>query len=275
MKLSVIIVNFRNPSLLRLSLTSLRRALPAQLQHEVIVIDSESTPETRIVVTHDFRATFDALTCVPFAENIGYTRGVNEGLRRASGEFLLILNPDVIILPGSLATMMQFLSEHPSTGLLGPGLLNIDSTRQDSCFSFYTPAIMISRRLPLPGSSRLLDAFLLRSRDLTETCDVDWVMGSALMVSRTSLERVGMMDESFFLYLSEVDWAHRFWENGLSVTYLPSAKMYHYHQRESKGRLGILDILFRQQTRWHLKDALHYFRKHGTSGLRPGQSATM
>ena len=91
------------------------------------------------------------------------------------------------------------------------------------------------------------------------------------MTSRTALERVGGMDERFFHYMNDVDWSHRFWEHDLEVVYMPTVRMYHYHQRQSKAGFGIMDILVRQQTRWHIRDALRYLRKHGISGKRPSQ----
>ncbi len=267
--LSVIIVNFKNPPLLRLALTSLSRALGRTLSYEVIVIDSASTVETQNIVRHDCDGLFGRLALVPFTENTGYTRGVNEGLRRATGEYLIVLNPDIVVLPGSLEALMTYLHDHPQVGLVGPGLLNFDDTRQDSSFRFYTPLIMVARRIPLPFMRRRVERFLMRNEAFTGPTAADWLMGSALMTTRNALERVGMMDERFFLYLSEVDWAWRFWDNGYLVAYMPTVRMYHYHQRQSKGRFGILDVFIRRQTRWHIRDAIRYFRKHGISGRRP------
>lgn len=267
--LSIIIVNYQNPSLLRLALTTLARALGRAADIEVIVVDSASTIETQNVVRHDCAGLFERLTLEPFSENTGYTRGVNEGLRRATGEYLLILNPDIVVLPETLERMMTYLREHPDVGLLGPGLLNFDDTRQDSSFRFYTPRVMLARRIPLPFSRRTVDRFLMRDERLSDPTPSDWLMGSALMTTRDAVDRVGLMDEQFFLYLSEVDWAWRFWDNGYTVAYMPNVKMYHYHQRQSKGRFGILDVFVRPQTRWHILDAIRYFRKHGISGLRP------
>jgi len=267
--LTVIIVNFKNPPLLRLALTSLARVVGRAISYEVIVVDSASTIETQNIVRHDCAELIDRLTIIPFAENIGYTRGVNEGLRRATGEYLLILNPDIVVLPGTLEAMMAYLQEHPQVGLLGPGLLNFDDTRQDSCFRFYTPLDVIARRAPLPFTHGLLERFLMRDTPTTQPLPVDWLMGSALMTTRKHLERIGFMDEKLFLYFSEVDWAWRFWDNGYTVVYMPTVRMYHYHQRHSKGRFGIFDVFMRQETRWHIADALRYFRKHGMYGRRP------
>ncbi len=269
MMLSIIIVNFRNPPLLRLALRSLARVVPDSVQTEVIVVDVASTPETQNIVRHDCAELFPNLQLVPFSQNIGYTRGVNEGLRAATGQYLLILNPDIIIVRGTLEAMVEHLRQNPSVGLIGPGLLHFDDSRQDSCFRFYTPLVVAARRLAIPFTGRMLRQFLMRDTALVGPTPVDWVMGSALMTSRAAVDAVGLMDEQFFLYFSEVDWAYRFWENGYTVVYLPTVQMYHYHQRQSKGRFGILDILSRQETRWHIADAFHYFRKHGLSGQRP------
>ncbi len=269
MTLSVIIVNFRNPPLLRLALRSLCRVLQGQAAAEVIVVDSASTPETQNVVRHDCAGLFERMQLVAFTENTGYTRGVNEGIVRATGDYILILNPDIIVQPGTLEQMVDYLSTHPETGLVGPGLLNFDDSRQDSCFRFYTPLVIAARRLSLPFTSGLVARFLMRDRSVTGPTHVDWVMGSALMTSRKAVDTVGLMDERLFLYFSEVDWARRFWENGYAVVYLPTVQMYHYHQRQSKGRFGILDAVLRRETRWHIADAIRYFRKHGISGQRP------
>jgi GT2 family glycosyltransferase len=247
----------------------LARVLHRDLPHEVIVVDSESSPETRAVVHHDCAGLFDRLVLAPFAENTGYTRGVNEGLRRAEGDVLLVLNPDIVVMPDTLPVMMRYLATHPDVGLLGPGLLNADDSRQNSCFRFCTPAMMLARRLAFPGSRRLANRLVLRDAALEGPTEVDWVMGSALMTTRKALDDIGLMDERFFHYLNEVDWAWRFWENGYRVAYLPSVQMYHYHKRQSKGRFAILDVLTRPQSRWHLVDAARYFKKHGISGNRP------
>jgi GT2 family glycosyltransferase len=270
MNLSVIIVNFRNPALLRLSLTTLARALGHTFPYEVIVVDSASTIETQNVVREDCHALFKHLALVPFAQNTGYTRGVNEGLRRATGEYLLVLNPDIVVLPGAVESMMAYLNDHPQVGLLGPGLLNFDGAHQDSCFRFYTPWLTAARRIPwLPLAHRSVHRFLMHDCDLSRPLPVDWLMGSAFMTHRAALERVGGMDERFFHYMSDVDWARTFWENGYQVVYDPNVHLQHYHQRQSKGRLGVFDVFFQQQTRWHIRDALRYFWKRGITSRRP------
>lgn len=263
MKLSIVIVNYHNPPLLRLSLTTLARALGRSFSYEVLVVDSSSTIETQNVVRHDCAHLFERIVLVPFTENTGYTRGVNEGLRRASGEYILILNPDVVMLPGTIESMMSYIHDHQNVGLLGPKLLNFDGTRQDSCFRFCTPLTIIARRMRLPFTRALIDGFLMHGDVLTKPTPVDWIMGSALMTTKKAIEHVGYCDKRFFHYMSDVDWAKSFWENGYKVVYYPNAQAYHYHQRLSKGKFGVFDLLFERQTHWHINDAFRYFLKHG------------
>ena len=119
----------------------------------------------------------------------------------------------------------------------------------------------------LPGASRVLNMFLMRDTDSSKTLEPDWISGAIFMVSKKAVNKVGLMDENLFHYFSDVDWARRFWENGYKVVYFPESKIFHYHGRASKGRLGIFDIIYKKEARWHLRDALVYFKKYGFNNL--------
>jgi GT2 family glycosyltransferase len=228
---------------------------------EIIVVDISSTHETRSVISE-----FPNVDSVCFNHNIGYTRGVNEGIKKSKGDAVLIINPDIIPLKDSIEKMYEFLDKHPSVGMIGPQLLNFDGTYQTSFFRFPSPLTLLYRRTFLGNfgfGKRSLDYFTSKEVDHSTARHVDWLMGSALMVRVESIRKVGLMDENFFLYMSDIDWPKRFWENGYTVLYFPESKMYHYHRRDSKGRFGMLDVFFKKESRWHLKDAIRYFRKHG------------
>lgn len=267
--LSIIIVNYKNPPLLRLCLKSLVRTVSSDLDYEVVVVDSQTSVETQNVVLEEFTPLFKRITLLPYRENTGYTRGVNEGIRYSTGDYFLILNPDIVVLEGSIEKLLEHLIAHPQIGLIGPQLLNFDGSRQDSCFRFVTPLTILYRRV-LPFTNRFVERYLMHDTDLSVPREVDWLMGSALMTSRRAIEDVGLMDERLFHYFNDVDWPKRFWENGYAVMYYPYAKMHHYHQRQSKGPFGIFDALFTRGTRWHIRDAFVYFAKHGpfSAGIR-------
>lgn len=268
--ISIVVLSYRNPALLRLCLASMARAMGTDDDYEVIVVDNATTVETRNVVLEEFTTAFPSIRFLPLRENAGYTRGVNEGIRAAQGDYILAINYDIVMQPGAVQGLSAYLREHPTVGLIGPRLISFDDTHQDSYFRFYRPFTIISRRVPfIPGSTWEQNRFAMRSSNPAQVHEVDWVSGAAFMTTREALDRVGIMDESLFHYFSDVDWAWRFWENGYTVMYYPMAAMYHYHGRTSKGRFGVLDAFLNRATRWHIKDGIRYFLKHGIRGRRP------
>ncbi|MEK7582352.1 MAG: glycosyltransferase family 2 protein [Patescibacteria group bacterium] len=262
--ISVIILSYRNPALLRLCLKSLVAALPKDFNYEIVVVDNATRSETRNVVCDEFKEAFRSIKFVPIKKNSGYTRGINEGISAAQGEYFLALNQDIVVLKGAVEKLLLYFKDHLEIGLIGPELLNFNGTHQDSYFRFYTPVTIFYRRIGyLPFARRILDPFLLRETDPSKVQKPDWVSGAAFMTSREAIKKVGLLDEKLFHYFSDVDWARRFWENGYQVVYYPEAKFYHYLGRSSKGKLLIFDIFFNQTTRWHIKDFWRYFRKYG------------
>lgn len=257
---SIVIVNYQNHLLLRLCLSSLKRVLSASFKHEILVVDIASCPETRNTVKD-----FSEARLLEFKNNIGYTKGVNEGIKASFGDYVLIVNPDIIPMAKSIEELALYLATHIDVGLVGPRLLNFDGSAQNSCFRYYTPLTILCRRSlvgRLPFGKKVLNKFLMTDKNLNKPIEVEWLMGSAIMASRKAINTVGLMDEKFFMYMSDVDWGRRFWENGFKVIYHPFSKMYHYHKRESKGRLGLLEIFLNKKSRWHFRDALKYFYKY-------------
>ena len=260
--LSIIIVNYKQPELLRLCLKSLKRTIHPDFDHEIIVMDSASSVETRNVATEEFLG----VRYFPFKQNVGYTHMVNEGISIAKGDAFFIMNSDIIPLENSIENLYAHLKSDSKIGLIGPQLLNFNGTPQQSCFRYFSPLTIVSRRTPLgwlPFGHRALARFYMQDQDLSKTCPADWLSGSALMGSVAAARRVGPMDPSLFLYMSDVDWPRRFWENGYQVLFEPSAQMYHYHHRHSRSWLGMFDAIFNRQTHQHIRDALRYFKKYG------------
>lgn len=268
---SIIVINYKNPPLLRLCLSSLKRVMSANFKHEILVVDIASSPETRNIIKD-----FPEAKLLEFKNNIGYTKGANEGVKASSGNYVLILNPDIVPMARSIEILTSHLATNTDVGIVGPRLLNFDGSTQNSCFRYYTPLTILCRRSPLGHTSfgkKVLNKFIMANKNLNEPTEVDWLMGSAVMVSRKAIDKVGLMDEKFFLYMSDVDWARRFWENGFKVVYYPESEMYHYHKRESAGRFGILDVFLNKQSKLHLIDAIRYFAKYGLNSKCKNQNS--
>lgn len=264
MQLSIIIVNYNTGALTSACIEScLTQKLPVQT--EIIVVDNHSSDNS----VSFLRSDFPEVKVIGNEHNAGLAAGVNSALNGASGKCYLLLNPDIIALPGSIQTLLDFLKGHPEVGVAGGQLLSPNGKIQNSCFRFYTWMTIVYRRTFL-GRTRqgrqAIDTFLMKDFDHRLTRDVDWLMGSCLMLRAAAVKEVGGMDERFFLYFEDVDWCRRFWQNGWRVTYVPAARFSHFHQRSSRrGALG--GIITNWATREHIRSAIKYFTKYAGTPL--------
>jgi GT2 family glycosyltransferase len=174
------------------------------------------------------------------------------------------MTPDIAVFSGVVERLLVELRTRPDVGVIAPQLRNPDGTIQTSAYRFPTPWIPMYRRTPLgklPFARRALRRYLMADWDRQDTREVDWVLGACLLVRRSALARVGLMDEKFFLYFEDVDWCRRFWENGFRVVYYHAASLTHYHQRQSAESPGLTGI-FNALTRIHIQSGIRYFRKY-------------
>jgi len=258
-KLSIIITNHKTPELLCLCLQSIKDAA-ADLSYEIFVFDAEADEETGL----EIKEKFPEVKYEAFRENTGYGKIVNIGLKKATGQYLVILNADMVLTKNSLNAMVLYLSSRSEIGVLGPQLLNLNGSIQESCFRFHRLSTILYRRTLLGKTNfgqREISRFLMRDFNHQETKEVDWVMGTAVMTSRLAIDKVGLFDERFFIYFEDTDWCRRFHQKGLKVVYYPEAKMYHYHRRVSKKSGGLADLFVNKYTWIHIISALKYFWK--------------
>jgi N-acetylglucosaminyl-diphospho-decaprenol L-rhamnosyltransferase len=260
-ELSIIITSYKNPAVLRLCLDSLKKNVFCE-NYEILVLDSSTEENTEMMM----REEFPDIYFFSHPENLGFARLVNEGLSKAKGEYILILNADIVIEKKSADLLIEYLKKNPEVGIVGPKLLNFDGSIQPSRFRFYTPSVIVYRRTfigKMGFARRRIDRFLYKDKDPEKTQEADWLMGSAILTSRKNIQTVGPMEENFgFMYFEDVDWCRRYWENGLKVTYVPQVKMYHYHGKGSASESAIKAFFFNKLTREHMKSGLKYFWKY-------------
>ncbi len=259
-ELSIIVTSYKNPELLRLCLESIRKNI-RDIAYEIIVADSATEETTEMLMREDF----PEVTFFPFRENVGLARLLEKSITAAKGTYVLYMNGDIIVNPGSVEKLLDFLKSRPDVGLVGPKLLNFNGTFQYSCFRFYRPSTILYRRTllrHLPFAKRHLDWFLMKDYDHEEPREVDWIMGSVLLAPKAAIDKVGVMDTTFFMYMEDVDWCRRFWEAGYKVVYYPHSEMYHYHGKGS-ARGGFFQALFSNRLTWHhIRSAVIYFMKY-------------
>ena len=246
--LSVVIVNWNTGDLLAQCLASLRHARPA-LSLELIVVDNASTDGS----AHGFPQEGDGLRLITHTSNLGFARACNRGIRESRGRYILLLNPDTRVLPGSLEAMLVFMDAHPEAGAAGPALLNPDGSLQPSGGRF--PSLrgllaihpIIARFFPAPEDP-------LRRRDFSRVAEVEEVSGACLLIRRSAWEAVGPLDEAFFLYFEEVDWCLRLTRQGWKVYYVPQARVIHHWRSRTDPDP--------QAQLYHLRSQRYYVRKH-------------
>jgi N-acetylglucosaminyl-diphospho-decaprenol L-rhamnosyltransferase len=251
--ISIIILSWNVRDLLRACLRSLPLNDP---KLEVIVVDSGSADGSAELV----RDEFPTVQLVASRENLGYSRGNNLGLARARGRYLFVLNPDTVVLPGSLEAMCAYMDANPHVGVLGPQLLWPDRSVQPTRRRFPTlaTAFFESTWLQPLAPRRLLDRYYAADLPADAAHAVDWMVGAALFVRRAAYVQVGGLDEGFFMYSEELDWLRRMQTAGWQSVYFPAAQVVHYEARSSTQVPAATHIRFNTSK-------VRYFRKyHGT-----------
>jgi len=254
MELSIVLVYYKAPDHLPRCLRSLG-ADPVTAAAEVVVVDNASGdgmvarlaaehPRARVIVN---------------ADNVGFARGVNQGVRASTGRRVLVLNPDCEVAPGAVGTLMAWLDAHPRTGVAGPRLQNPDGSLEYSARAFpdhftflFNRYSLLTRLFPDNRHSR---RYLMSDWDHASVRDVDWLSGACLLVRREAIDQVGLMDEAFFMFNEDVDWCRRMKQAGWAVTYVPEAVVVH-HVGASRRRVAPKVIVERH------RGMIHYFHKH-------------
>lgn len=263
MELSVVITHHRELDLLKKCLPLIREEIKG-VESEIIVILSECQKETLDALKQEF----DNVMFLPFEENLYFVRSLNRGIERASGDYILLLNDDVMVSPGSIKQLIDYLKNNEKVGLVGPRVLYPDGSSQPSCFRFYTPLTVVCRRTILGKfgfCKKVNDKFLYKDKNIYQEngLEVGWLMnGAGVLTRKKSLKKVGLLDEQLTHYFSDVDWCRRFWQNGFKVVYFSKAVFRHHHGKKSRGR-GLLSLLSNRMTRIHVADGMKYFRKWG------------
>ncbi len=229
---------------------------PAQhegLDFELIIVDNASTDDTVAMLQAEFPAAMVILN----NKNDGFSRAYNQALRQGQGRYLLVLNPDTIILPGALNELVRYMDAHPEVGICGPKVLNRDGSLQKACrrgvsrpwaaFSYF------SGLAALFPHSKLFGGYLLNYLDEDVVHEVDGVSGSCMLIRRQVVNEVGLFDERFFAYQEDADYCFQAKQAGWKVVYLPSARIIHYG-----GKGGSRVQPYRSIYEWHRSYYLYY-----------------
>lgn len=229
-EISVVIVTYENETEIAVCLDALFAELE-ELRSEVFIIDNASRDRTCEIVRRKSAQSGSSvqLKFIMNDENMGFTKALNIGLTKRRGDFILVLNPDTRIRNGSLQTLIDSLQRDTTIGVMAPQLVNPDGTVQASCRRF-------PRRRDVLFTILGLSALFPRSRfnawkmgdfDHRQRRSVDQPQGACLLFRDDVLQKVGLWDERFPMFFSDVDWCRRVKQSGFDIIFEPKARVVH------------------------------------------------
>ena len=240
LQISIIIVNYNVCEFLRHALVSLQKAMRG-IRGEIIVVDNASDDGSVEMLRRDF----PRVAVIASKSNGGFAKANNMAMKKAKGEYFLLINPDTIVQEDTLHVMMKFFEENPDVGLAGCKILNPDGSFQLACRRSVPTAWVaftkISGLSTLFPRSRLFGRYNLTYLSPDESYEVDAVSGSFMMVRNKVFKQVGGLDENFFMYGEDLDWCFRIQQAGWKNYYVHSTKIIHY-KGESTRRSSIDEI---------------------------------
>lgn len=273
MILSIIIANHNGKNLLRNCLNSIY-AHPPDYEYEIIVVDDASEDGSQQMV----KIEFPGVLLLSHLSNKGFSYTNNRGIEASRGKYILLLNNDTIVLENSLNSMIEFMNQNQDVDVCGCMLLLADKTLQRSTQTFprlsreffhANPVFKKLYRGEGSFSHRTLFFFLniLKTQwasfiDYTNTTEVDVVTGAVFMFRRNLIDKIGLFDENYFMYVEEVDYCYRLKKRGGRVCYYPKASVIHLlgqtTKQDFKKKFWIANPFLIER----YKSMLYFFKKH-------------
>lgn len=241
MNLSIIIPSYNTRALLDRCLTSIYESLKdTTMDFEVIVVDNASIDGTRELVNIKYPRVKKILN----NENVGYGRANNQGIKKAVGEYVLLLNSDIVVKNNAIEKLLVFGESHPKA-FVGGKLLNENITPQASCGPMYTLPIIFAM-LFLKG-----DALGISRYSPNSVTRVGWISGACMLAQKQTFVDAGLFDESIFLYMEEIDLLYR---AKRTVLFYPDAQFIHTGAASSGSRRTPVINIY--------QGLLYFYKKH-------------
>jgi hypothetical protein len=230
----VVVVSYNTRELTRRCLQSVLAA-GSDARMEAILVDNASSDGSAEMVKDEF----PAVRLIASPDNLGFAAGNNRGFALATGEFVMLLNPDTELRPGALRSLLAFARANPRVGVVGPRVYLPSGAQQSTTIRF--PRLGdVFLNLLLPSRwvrrSRRLNRARYAELDLDRVQEVEAIAGCCMLVPRDLIDEVGGMDERFFMYGEEVEWCHRIRQAGWSIVYHPGAEILHHAGQSAKQR---------------------------------------
>jgi len=219
MNLSIIIVNYNTKDLTLSCIDSIVKSKP-KVSYEVIVVDNGS---------HEKLSKLKNYRLIENKNNLGFAKAVNRGIKTARGKYVLLLNSDTKVGVGSIDQLYEFVLSHPDAGMVGPRLTNKDGSTQSSAYHF--PTLFGAIREFWFDEKNVYEKY---SPGEKSEVKVDALVMAAVLITPKALEKVGLLDEKYFMYFEDLDYARRLKKSGLKVYYYSKSIVDHIHGASGK-----------------------------------------
>lgn len=233
MKLSVVIVNYNVLHFLRQCLRSVENA-SRKIQVEVFVVDNNSVDGSVAMV----KSEFPWVTLIENRKNVGFSKANNQAVRISRGEYILLLNPDTVVEEDTFTKIVAFMDAHPDAG--GLGVKMIDGNGRflpESKRGLPTPMVALYKIIGLSSlfpNSRRFGKYHLKYLDNNQIHSVDVLSGAFMLLRKSVIDKIGGLDESFFMYGEDIDLSHRIVKAGYKNYYFPNTTIIHYKGESTK-----------------------------------------
>jgi GT2 family glycosyltransferase len=232
-RLSVIIVNYNVVHFLEQCLRSVRRA-SEKISTQIIVVDNHSLDGSVEMV----RRKFPEVTLIASEKNLGFSRGNNLGISQATGEYILLLNPDTVVQEDTFVRTLNFMDSHPQAGALGVKMIDGKGRfLPESKRGLPTPEVAFYKMFGLSAlfpKSRRFGSYHLSYLDKEQTHEVDVLSGAFMLLRKSVLEQTGLLDETFFMYGEDIDLSYRIQLAGYKNYYFADTSIIHYKGESTK-----------------------------------------
>ncbi|HRK28343.1 MAG TPA: glycosyltransferase [Chitinophagales bacterium] len=244
MKLSVIIVNYNVKYFLEQALLSVRRALEG-LSAEVIVVDNNSVDGSVEMV----RQKFEEVVLIANSKNVGFSAANNQAIRIAKGEYILLLNPDTVVEEDTFAKTIGFMDTHPQAGALGVKMYDGKGVfLPESKRGLPTPATAFYKMTGLSAlfpHSKIFNHYYLGHLNNNEVHEIEVLSGAFMLLRKSVLDKIGLLDETFFMYGEDIDLSYRVIQSGYRNYYYPHTRIIHYKgESTKKGSLNYVKLFY-------------------------------
>jgi GT2 family glycosyltransferase len=245
MKLSVIIVNYNVRFFLEQCLLSVLGATGG-IEAEVFVVDNNSVDGSTAMV----REKFPTVNLIENGENLGFSIANNIAIRKAAGEYVLLLNPDTVVEEDTFVKSLAYMDAHPDCGVVGVKMIDGKGNfLPESKRGLPTPWVAFHKMFGLSKlfpQSRMFGRYNLSYLDADKIHDVDVLCGAFMLIRKRALDSAGLLDENFFMYGEDIDLSYRIQQAGFRVVYFPYTTIIHYKGESTrKGSLNYVYLFYK------------------------------